>query len=84
MPENQAEFQATVSANSTVFKEAMTIEVTGSALNLLREIAERQGLDPEQALQKAIATECYLSREIKNGARVLIRKRNNQIRELSL
>jgi len=52
----------------------LTVLLPDSAVNMLEQIAKEQGITMTEALTKAIMTESYIRRELKNKSKVLIRK----------
>jgi hypothetical protein len=60
----------------------MTVFLSGDASDLLTTLAQDQGINLEEAFRKAIATEDYLYRARKEGAKVLILTPNKEVREI--
>lgn len=60
----------------------MSVSLSGDAARLLEELATQQGVTQVDALRKAIATEAYFQKEIREGAKVLLQKADKEIREV--
>ncbi len=60
----------------------MTVSLSPETVEKLEAIAEEKGITFTEALQLAIATEDYLRKELKNGGKMLIQKKDNTIRQL--
>jgi predicted DNA-binding protein len=50
----------------------MSVTLSSEAAQLLEWLAETQGITQAETLRKAITTEAYLYKEIKQGSKVLI------------
>ncbi|MBW4460470.1 MAG: hypothetical protein KME47_09555 [Nodosilinea sp. WJT8-NPBG4] len=59
----------------------MSINLTGDAAEYLEDLAESQGITQTEALRRAIATESYIQKSIKEGYRVLLQNKD-EIREI--
>lgn len=59
-----------------------TVTVSDDALRALSEVAQLRGLTQAQALRGAIATEVYLAKELAEGAKLLLKMPNGDIREI--
>ena len=60
----------------------MSVTLSGDAARMLEFLAEAQGITQNEALRKAIATEAYLREEMAQGAKVLLQKSDQEIREV--
>jgi hypothetical protein len=60
----------------------ITVSLSGDASDLLTKLAQDQGINIEEAIRKAIATEDYLYRARKEGAKVLILTSDKKVREI--
>jgi hypothetical protein len=70
------------SSNAINTAKRMSISLTGDAAEMLKSLAESQGITQNEALRKAIATEAYLFQERQKGSKVLLQKSDNEIREV--
>jgi hypothetical protein len=70
------------SSNAINTAKRMSISLTGDATEMLKFLAESQGITQNEALRKAIATEAYLLQERQKGSKVLLQKSDNEIREV--
>ena len=59
----------------------MTIALSDDTAKMLDLLAELQSVTQVEALRRAISTEAFLQREIKNGAKVLVTT-GNDVKEL--
>ncbi len=60
----------------------MSVSLGGEASQQLEWLAKAQGITQIEALRKAIATEAYLHKEIKQGSKVLLQGLDNELREV--
>ncbi|WOL31463.1 hypothetical protein [Microcoleus phage My-WqHQDG] len=60
----------------------MSVTLNGEASQQLEWLAEVQGITQVEALRKAIATDAYLHKEIRQGSKVLLRGSDNELREV--
>lgn len=60
----------------------MTIALTQETAKMLELLSEHQGVTQIEALRRAISTEAFIQREIKNGSRILVQSPDNQTKEL--
>lgn len=60
----------------------MTVALPLDTARMLELLSELQGVSQTEALKRAISTEAFIQREIKDGSRVLIQSPNNQLKEL--
>ena len=60
----------------------MSVTLSSDAAQLLEWLAATQGITQTEALRKAIATEAYLYKEIKQGSKVLILTSDKEVREV--
>jgi hypothetical protein len=60
----------------------MTIALPPDAARMLELLSELQGVSQSEALRRAISTEAFIQREIKDGGRVLIQSPDNHVKEL--
>lgn len=60
----------------------MSVILSSDAAQLLEWLAATQGITQTEALRKAIATEAYLHKEIKQGSKVLILNSDKEVREI--
>ena len=60
----------------------MSVSLSADAARMLEFIAQSQGISQNEALRKAIATEAYLLQEITQGSKVLLQKKNKEVREV--
>ena len=61
----------------------MTIQLTNELAEGLEWLAEDLGISQVEALRRAIGTELYLRKELKDGGRLLIKK-ESEIKEVVL
>lgn len=60
----------------------MTISLSEDVAKLLEWLAETQSVTKNEALRKAIATEAYFQKEMAEGSKILLQKRDKEIREV--
>ena len=60
----------------------MTVSLSPETVEKLEEIAEEKDITFTEALRLAIATENYIRKEIKNGSKVLIQRKDNSIHKI--
>lgn len=60
----------------------MLIEITGEHEKMLKLLAELQRISPTEALNRAIALDAMVKREIKHGNRVYILQPDETLKEL--
>jgi len=60
----------------------MTISLPQDTARMLELLTELQGVTQVEALRRAISTEAFIQREIKNGSRILVQAPDNQVKEL--
>jgi hypothetical protein len=60
----------------------MSVTLSADAAELLEWLATTQGITQVEALRKAIATEAYLYKEIKQGSKVLLLNSEKEVREV--
>jgi hypothetical protein len=60
----------------------MTIALPQESARMLELLSELQGITQVEALRRAISTEAFMQREIKNGSRILVQSPDNQMKEL--
>ena len=60
----------------------MSVTLSADAAELLEWLATAQGITQIEALRKAIATEAYLHKEIKQGSKVLLLNSDKEVREV--
>ena len=60
----------------------MSVSLPQETAKMLELLSELQGISQVEALRRAISTEAYIQREIKNGSRILVESTDKQIREL--
>ncbi len=60
----------------------MSVTLSADAAELLEWLATTQGITQIEALRKAIATEAYLHKEIKQGSKVLLLNSDKEVREV--
>jgi hypothetical protein len=60
----------------------LTVLLSDDVVNALEQTAKDQGITMTEALSKAIMTESYMRRELKNKSKVLIRKSNRTFLEV--
>jgi hypothetical protein len=63
-----------MATNDVSGKARLTAELPFSELNVLKELAEQQGVTITEALRRAIATEGLLQQRRRSGSRVLLEK----------
>ena len=63
-------------------KQKVTVNLTGDAIQAVRELADKRGISIGEALRQAIATEKFLSDETSKGSKVLIDRPNQPTREV--
>ena len=64
--------------------ETKRLSVTFSGLTKqnLDYLTEEQGISQVDAIRRALSTEAFLYEEIKNGSKILIKDRDNELREI--
>ncbi len=62
-------------------KKRMTIQLPKDTAEFLEWLAQEQDISQVEAIRKAIATEYYFQKEIKQGAKVLVQNQD-QIKEI--
>jgi hypothetical protein len=60
----------------------MTISLPQESARMLELLSELQGVTQVEALRRAISTEAFIQREVKNGSRILVEATDKQIKEL--
>ena len=60
----------------------MSVSLPQETAKMLELLSELQVISQVEALRRAISTEAYIQREIKNGSRILVESTDKQIREL--
>jgi hypothetical protein len=60
----------------------MSISLSGDALEQLEMLASEQGISQVEALRRAIATEGYLKKTMKEGNKVLLLTSDKEVREV--
>jgi Ribbon-helix-helix protein, copG family len=60
----------------------MTIALPADTARMLELLSELQGVSQTEALRRAISTEAFIQREIKDGSKVLIESPDNRLKEL--
>ncbi|MBD2578351.1 hypothetical protein [Oscillatoria sp. FACHB-1406] len=61
----------------------VTVEVDREVLNLIAWLAERQGMSPELALKKAVATAAYIyDITQRQGGKLLVHRKDNTVGEI--
>ena len=60
----------------------MTINLPADTARMLELLSDLQGISQIEAIRRAISTEAYIQREVKNGSKILVQPPDNQIREL--
>lgn len=62
----------------------VTVNLPEDAVSFLKEYAEKRGITMTEALRRLISNEKYLVQEIEDNGKVLIEKKDKQVRELVL
>lgn len=65
-----------------ISNKRMSISLSSDIAQMLEWLAETQNLTQNEALRKAIATEAYIQKEIREGSKILLQKADNEIREV--
>jgi len=60
----------------------VTIDINQDELDILTELANKQGITATTALRKAIATEKYLLEEREAETTILLQKKNGEVKEV--
>jgi hypothetical protein len=60
----------------------MTVALPPETAKMLELLSELQGVSQTEALKRAISTEAFIQREIKDGSKVLIQSPNSHLKEL--
>ena len=74
--------QVKASTESTSSSKRMSISLSDDVSHLLDFIANSQGISKNEALRKAIATESYLLQERQQGSKILLQRKDKEIREV--
>lgn len=70
------------SSTSNTSAKRISVSLSADAAQLLEYLAQTQGITQNEALRKAIATEAYFLREMKEGSKVLLQKPDKEVREV--
>lgn len=70
------------STPNTTSVKRISVSLSADAAQLLEYLAQTQGITQNEALRKAIATEAYLLKEMKEGSKILLQKPDKEIREV--
>jgi hypothetical protein len=74
-----------VSGTYTLGGEAKRIEIDQEVANLLKWLAEQQGISPELALKKAVVTAAYIyDLTASQGGKLLVQRKDNSVGEIVL
>jgi predicted transcriptional regulator len=65
-------------------KQKVTVNLSADAVQALQDIADSRGVTLTEALRQAIATERFLSEEVKLGNKILVERPDQGIREIIL
>ncbi|MGB3509412.1 MAG: hypothetical protein WBA93_09240 [Microcoleaceae cyanobacterium] len=67
---------------ASVGTKRMSVTLTREAREMLEFLADSQGISQNEALRKAIATEAYFQKQIKQGSTVLVMDSNKSMKEV--
>ena len=65
-------------------KQKVTVNLSTEAVQALQDIADSRGVTLTEALRQAIATEKFLSEEVRQGNKILVERPDQGIREIIL
>lgn len=60
----------------------LNVNLSEDVANALRALADSKGISLTEVLRQAISTEQFLSSEVKDGGKVLIKGSNGKLKEL--
>ena len=67
---------------ASVGTKRMSVTLTREARKMLEFLADSQGISQNEALRKAIATEAYFQKQIKQGSTVLVVGSDESVKEV--
>ena len=71
-------------ATASTSQDVTQLTISVDTLNALKEMADRQGISPSEALQQAISVSHLLVDEVSDQDTHILLKKGNQVRELTL
>lgn len=63
-------------------EKRMTISLPSETARMLELLCELQGVTQTEALRRAISTEAFIQREIKDGSKIFVESPDRRIKEL--